>query len=46
MRELLSDAALACPGWIDFEIGGLLMGIFLGGTAGFILGIWKMGGAS
>jgi hypothetical protein len=43
MRELLSDSAIACAGWIDFEISGMLLGLFVGASFGFLLGIWKPG---
>jgi hypothetical protein len=43
MRELLSDSARACAGWLDFEISGMLIGLFVGAALGFFLGIWKNG---
>jgi hypothetical protein len=43
MRELLSDSAHACADWLGFEISGMLLGLFVGASFGFLLGIWKNG---
>jgi hypothetical protein len=29
MSQILSDAALACPGWSDFYAGGVLLGALM-----------------
>jgi len=38
MKELLSDAALACPGWLQFQTSGIIVGAILGIYLGFVLG--------
>jgi hypothetical protein len=41
MAELLSDKAIACSGWVDFEISGLFVGLMLGVLFGFVIGHLK-----
>jgi hypothetical protein len=42
--QLLSDAALACPGWMQFEISGLIMGALLGLVLGILIAKFVPGG--
>lgn len=41
-EQLLSDAAMVCPAWMDFEISGFFLGVFCSLILWFL--IWGMRG--